>query len=79
MRATLGLKPMSSQENRTSLADTAIQRLKNRPVWLTLSQIGKETGIPKAWLSYLQSRKSKNPQVTRLETLISYLDEKGIQ
>lgn len=63
----------------TSLRDTTISLLQNRPVWLTLKLISNETAIPEGWLKALSRLKIKGPDVNRIETLHNYLAKKNSQ
>jgi len=60
----------------TTLRDTTVLSLKNRPVWLTLNLICEETTIPSAWLNALVKGRISDPSVNRIETLKAYLESK---
>ena len=53
-----------------------ITKLRNRPAWLTLTQIAEDTGLCICWLSRLQKGKhAKKLDYTQIQTLANYMEK----
>jgi hypothetical protein len=59
-----------------TLLETTLDKLKNRPAWLTLALIERETGISQYWLSMLNRGKVPNPGIKNIEILANHLNER---
>lgn len=62
-----------SIELKTKLRDKTLYLLVNRRRTLTLEDIEKDTTLPVHWLSSFLKGQSKDPSVSRIETLYEYL------
>lgn len=60
----------------TELRDEVIERLKNRPLWLSFKDIEENTGIPVSWLKALATDRIADPGVCRIQTVKAYLDSR---
>lgn len=58
----------------TELRDEVISRLRDRPVWLTFTEIERDTKIPESWLKELTKGTIADPGVCRIQTVKAYLD-----
>lgn len=56
-----------------TLLDDTLERLRNAPRWLSLSQIAQESGLKVAWLSALASGAIEDPGVKKVQQLHDYL------
>ena len=56
-----------------TLLDDTLDRLRNAPRWLSLSQIAQESGLKVAWLSALASGAIEDPGVKKVQQLHDYL------
>jgi hypothetical protein len=63
----------------TSLRDTTLKLLRNRPVTKTYRVIQTETGLPEGWLKSFANGQSVDPAVNRIETLYTYLSGRTIK
>ena len=60
----------------TELRDEVIDRLNNRPVWLTFVEIEAKTGVPESWLKELAKGTIADPGVCRVQTVKAFLDSR---
>lgn len=64
-------------ETQSNLMSRAKQLLKNRPVWMSFTQIEAKTGLPKPWIALISQGKTKNSRADRLEKLIEFLESEA--
>ena len=57
----------------TGWRDETIKLLRNRPVYITMERIAKETGLQVPWLSMLHRGKITHPSINMMQTLHEYL------
>lgn len=62
--------------SRSKLYKKTLEFLLNRPDWLTLATISKDTGLPVGWLVSIVAHPDMSPSVDRIERLYNYLSPK---
>ena len=63
------------QVARGSLHKKAIELLHNRPVFLTVEDIARETDLPEGWINNLIYDRQDDPSVNRVELLVTILEQ----
>ena len=63
--------------NESEWLATTLNLLRNRPVWLTLTTIAIDTGVPVGWIKELSRGAIKEPSVVRIQALHTYLSDKA--